>query len=167
MSFIALLIFPIFMAYAACSDLLTMRLPNRLTISLALAFLIMAAVTRMPMELFFVHSACGLVMLLIGFGLFSRGWIGGGDAKLAAGIALWLGWPGLIDFLFLAATAGGVLSLIILQWRRMTIPALLAHVTWLTRLHNRDEGVPYGVALALAALHVYAQSPIAKLILQI
>jgi len=67
----------------------------------------------------------------------------------------------------LAAMAGGVMSLIILQWRRMTIPALLVNVTWLTRLHNRNEGVPYGVPMALAALHVYAQAPIIKLILQI
>ncbi len=167
MSFIALLIFPIFMAYAASSDLLTMRLPNRLTASLSIAFLLMAVVMQMTMEVFLTHLACGLFMLLIGFGMFSRGWIGGGDAKLATGIALWLGWPGLIDFLLLAAMAGGVMSLIILQWRRMTIPALLVNVTWLTRLHNRNEGVPYGVPMALAALHVYAQAPIIKLILQI
>ena len=81
MSFIALLIFPIFMAYAASSDLLTMRLPNLLTASLSLAFLLMAAVMQMTMELFFTHLACGMLMLLIGFGMFSRGWIGGGDAK--------------------------------------------------------------------------------------
>jgi prepilin peptidase CpaA len=167
MSFIALLIFPIFMAYAASSDLLTMRLPNRLTASLIIAFLVMAGLMQMTMEIFLTHLACGLFMLLLGFGMFSRGWIGGGDAKLAVGIALWLGWPGLIDFLLLAAMAGGVMSLIILQWRRMTIPALLVNVTWLARLHNRHEGVPYGVPMALAALHVYAQAPITKLILQI
>lgn len=167
MSFIALLVFPIFMAYAAASDLLTMRLPNRLTASLGVAFLLMALLTRMPMEIFFAHLACGVFMLFIGFGMFSRGWIGGGDAKLAAGIALWLGWGNLLDYLLLATMAGGVLSLIVLQWRRMTIPALLVNVTWLTRLHDRNEGVPYGVALALMALHVYAQAPIAKLILQI
>ncbi len=167
MSFIALLIFPIFMAYSAASDLLTMRLSNRLTASLGVAFLVMALLTRMPMEIFLAHFGSGVFMLLIGFGMFSRGWIGGGDAKLAAGIALWIGWANLLDYLLLATMAGGVLSLIVLQWRRMTIPALLVNVTWLTRLHDRNEGVPYGVALALAALHVYAQAPITKLILQI
>jgi prepilin peptidase CpaA len=155
------------MAYAAASDLLTMKLPNRLTASLAGAFLLMALLTHMPMDMFLAHFGSGVLMLLIGFGMFSRGWIGGGDAKLAAGIALWLGWANLLDYLLLATMAGGLLSLIVLQWRRMTIPALLTQVTWLTRLHDRNEGVPYGVALALAALHVYAQSPIAKLILQI
>ena len=128
MSFIALLIFPFFMAYAATSDLLTMRLTNRLTGSLALSFVLIAAWVQLPMNMIFLQIGCGLFVLLIGFAMFSRGWLGGGDAKLAAGIALWLGWTHLVDFLFLSAMLGGALSLIILQWRRMTIPAALVHV---------------------------------------
>ena len=165
MSFIALLIFPIFMAYAAASDLLTLRLPNHLTFSLGLVFCAMAAWLLMPFEMFLNHLACGVAMLVIGFGMFACGWIGGGDAKLAAGIALWLGWANLLDYLVLTALAGGILSLLILQWRRMTIPVMLAQVRWLTRLHDRNQGVPYGVPLAFAALHFYAQAPITKMIL--
>ncbi len=166
MSFIALLIFPIFMAWSAASDLLTMRLPNRLTASIAAAFVFMALLVGMPLNDLLLAAGCGFAVLMLGFFMFSRGWIGGGDAKLAAGIALWIGWTGLLDFLLLAAMAGGALSLLVLQWRRMTIPARLSGQVWLTRLHDPAEGVPYGVALSLAALHVYAHMPIAQLILQ-
>ncbi len=85
------------------------------------------------------------------------GWIGGGDAKLAAATALWFGFDYLLDYLVYASLFGGVLTLLLIQFRRLPLPALLARQKWILRLHDNGGGVPYGIALAAAALIVYPQ----------
>lgn len=167
MSFMMLLIFPVFLVIAALSDLLTMRLSNRLTLTISLAFLLTAWVVRLPWMLVGQQVSCGFFMLLIGFGMFSRGWIGGGDAKLLAALAAWLGWGSLLDFILMAAIFGGVFSFLVLQWRRWPLSQVMAQVPWLVRLHHPDEGVPYGVALAFGAFYAYPQSLIAAQILHL
>ena len=50
------------------------------------------------------------------------GWIGGGDAKLAAATALWFGFDFLLDYLVYASLFGGVLTLVLIQFRRLPLP---------------------------------------------
>jgi prepilin peptidase CpaA len=57
-------------------------------------------------------------MLVFVFGLFARGWIGGGDAKLAAAIALWLGFDHLSDYAHSASILGGLLTVSIILLRK-------------------------------------------------
>jgi prepilin peptidase CpaA len=89
------------------------------------------------------------------FTFFACGWIGGGDAKLAAATALWLGFDPLLEYLLTASIFGGALTLVIMRFRLMPMPALLQGQEWAMRLHRVDAGVPYGIALAAAALTVY------------
>src|SRR3954469_7502118 len=140
MQVVASLIFPILMAYAAASDLLSMRLPNWLTFAVAASFAALALLFGMPLETIGANYLCGLVVLAGGFALFAFGWIGGGDAKLAAGIAAWLGWDGVVEFLLIGAILGAALTLIILQLRRMPLPAMLHNEGWVVRLHDTKEG---------------------------
>jgi prepilin peptidase CpaA len=49
--------------------------------------------------------------------------------------------------------------LLLIQFRTAPLPALLAGQQWLQHLHRKDVGVPYGIALAAAALAVYPQTP--------
>src|SRR5206468_4132264 len=102
-----LLIFPALMAYAAASDLLTMTIPNRLSLALAGAFVAFAVLGALPLHSVLMHVGAGAAVLAVSFGLFAFGWIGGGDAKLAAATALWLGFDSLLEYLFLASLAGG------------------------------------------------------------
>jgi prepilin peptidase CpaA len=53
---------------------------------------------------------------------------------------------------------GGGLTLLIVQFRALPLPQILAGQDWLDRLHRPDSGVPYGIALAAAALIVYPQT---------
>jgi len=92
----------------------------------------------------FVLSAC--------FALFSFKIIGGGDAKFLAAASIWFGWGVLPSFLFLVALGGGILSLIILVFRRFQLPPVLADVGWVRRLHSEELGVPYGVAIGISGL---------------
>ena len=103
-------------------------------------------------------GAAGLV-LLVAFVCFSRGWIGGGDAKLAAATALWLGFDYLTSYLIYASLFGGALTLLLIQFRMLPLPRILVGQEWAERLHRKDTGVPYGIALAAAALAIYPDTP--------
>lgn len=150
-----LLVFPAMMAFAASTDLLAMTISNRLTAMVTAGFFAVAALEGLPLHDIASHSAAGLLVLVAGFACFSRGWIGGGDAKLAAATALWFGWLHLGEYLLYASLLGGALTLLLLEFRRCSLPATLAGTAWVARLHQRDAGVPYGIALAAAALLVY------------
>jgi prepilin peptidase CpaA len=157
---IALLVFPGLMLFAAASDLLTMTIPNRIAIALGAAFLILAVVLRLPAEIIGWHLLAGLFVLAITFGLFAARWIGGGDAKLAAATALWMGWENLADYALCATILGGVLTLALLQLRKWPLPAVFGRQEWIARLHDKATGVPYGIALALAGLILYPDTRI-------
>lgn len=160
MSMVALFLFPLAMAFAASSDLLTMRISNKLVLFLAAAFCVVAIAIDMPLQQFAMHVTCALVVLSVAFALFAFRWIGGGDAKLAAATTLWLGFGLTLPYLVYAALAGGILTLAILVLRGMPLTPFLARYRWLERLHDRKSGVPYGVALAIAGLMTYSSSTI-------
>jgi prepilin peptidase CpaA len=103
-----------------------------------------------------------LAVLVVGFFCFARGWIGGGDAKLAAATMLWLGFDQMLSYLVYASVIGGALTLLIIQFRAVPLPAVLLGQEWVERLHRRDSGVPYGIALAAAALMIYPESALMK-----
>ncbi len=152
---IRLLLFPALMAFAASSDLLTMTISNKLSLALAGSFFVLVIMTSMGIAAIGMHLAAAALVLVIAFGLFTRGWIGGGDAKLAAATTLWFGFGHLLDFLVYASLLGGALTLLLIQFRKLPLPDLLARQHWIMRLHETGGGVPYGIALAAAALIVY------------
>ncbi|HEY8580272.1 MAG TPA: prepilin peptidase [Beijerinckiaceae bacterium] len=150
-----LVLFPVCMAYAATSDILTMTIPNRLSVLLVGGFIIFAAAVGATPQTIGWHIACGLLVLLVTFAMFSFGWMGGGDAKLAAATAVWVGWASVLDYALMAAVLGGALTLFLLLARSWPLPAMLLSQPWLVRLHDRKTGIPYGVALAAAGLLIY------------
>ena len=155
---IRLLLFPALMAFAASSDLLTMTISNKLSLALAACFFLLVLVTGMSLGEIGMHVAAAALVLVVAFGMFTQGWIGGGDAKLAAATALWFGFGFLLDFLVYASLLGGVLTLVLIQFRKLPLPGPLARQSWIMRLHEKGGGVPYGIALAAAALIVYPKT---------
>jgi prepilin peptidase CpaA len=152
---IRLMLFPALMAFAACSDLLTMTISNRVSLALVAGFFALALVIGMNPALILSHMGAAAAVLAVAFVFFARGWIGGGDAKLAAATALWLGFDHLMPYLLYASVFGGLLSIALLGVRTMPLPSLLSGQPWAARLHHPDSGVPYGIALAAAALVIY------------
>ena len=161
-SSVSLVLFPALMAFAAASDLLTMTISNRVSLALIAGFFALALMTGMSSATAGMHVAAGLLVLAAAFVCFARGWIGGGDAKLAAATALWLGFDHLMLYLVWASLIGGVLTFAIIQFRLMPLPAVLSNQEWAARLHRADAGVPYGIALAMAALLAYPESAFMK-----
>ncbi len=153
-----LLLFPALMAFAAASDLFTMTISNRISLALLGGFLCLAVFSGMGLHDILSHAGAGAAVLAVAFACFSFGWIGGGDAKVAAGAALWFGFAHLLDYLVYASLFGGALTLVLLQFRQWPLPYSLGGQTWLLRLHAKDSGIPYGIALAVGALVIYPET---------
>jgi prepilin peptidase CpaA len=156
---LALLLFPAMMAFAAASDLLTMTIPNRVALILVGGFFALALIAGVDATQALWHLGAACLVLAVAFGLFSHGWIGGGDAKLAAATALWLGFDHLLPYFIYASLLGGALTVALLYFRLSPLPVWLAQAQWAQRLHGTDAGVPHGIALAAAALAVYPDTP--------
>ncbi|HWA04204.1 MAG TPA: prepilin peptidase [Rhizomicrobium sp.] len=156
-------VLPAMLAAAAGWDLATYTIPNLLSGSLAAAFVAFALAAGLEPSAIGIHVLAGGAGLVVGFLLFAFGVIGGGDAKLFAAVALWLGFRDLLDFAFVTSLLGGGLALVFLAFRRAPIPATLAGQGWLLRLHDGQAGIPYGVALAAGALVVLPQAEIFRL----
>src|ERR1700689_5211864 len=98
-----LMLFPALMAFAAASDLFTMTISNRVSLALAAGFLALALMSGMELHDILLHLAAGASVLAVAFVCFALGWVGGGDAKVAAGAALWFGFGNLMNYLLYAS----------------------------------------------------------------
>jgi prepilin peptidase CpaA len=153
-----LMLFPALMAFAAASDLITMTISNRVSLALAAGFLILALLSGMALQDILAHVGAGAVVLAVAFACFVLGQVGGADAKVAAGAALWFGFGHLLDYLLYASLFGGAMTLLLLQFRQWPLPYLFAGQRWLLKLHANETGVPYGIALAIGALMIYPET---------
>jgi prepilin peptidase CpaA len=153
-----LMLFPALMAFVAASDLLTMTISNRISLALIAGFLVLAPLGGMGMHDFLMHLAAGATVLAVAFACFAIGQVGGGDAKIAACVALWFGFGHILEFLLCASLFGGALTLVLLQLRQWPLPYPLNGQAWLLRLHDKRSRVPYGIALTFGALMVYPET---------
>ena len=157
LSILLVAVLPALLVAAAVFDLTTYTIPNFLSaamFALFAAFLLASTLNGHGLSWSdtWPHLLAGAVGLVVAIGMFAAGWVGGGDAKLFAMACLWLGWDSMFEYTLVASLLGGMLTLALLALRRIPLPALLAAQPWLVRLADRNSGVPYGVALAIAAL---------------
>jgi prepilin peptidase CpaA len=76
-----------------------------------------------------------------------------------AAAALWLGFDHFLPYLVLVTFMGGGLAMALLAYRSIMPPVWIMNQEWAVRLHNRQCGIPYGIALAGAALWIYPTTP--------
>ncbi|HEY5409436.1 MAG TPA: prepilin peptidase [Caulobacteraceae bacterium] len=154
-------VFPIGVIVAALADATSFTIPNRLTIAIAAAFFPVALILGLPIATIGACAAVAVLALIVGIGMFAMNWCGGGDAKLLAACALWLGVPAILPFLFAMSVIGGVLALGLMTARKLMLGNLVgAGPAWLGRLLEPQEALPYGVAIALGALVAFPSSPV-------
>jgi prepilin peptidase CpaA len=160
---LVLVALPLLLVTAAIFDLASFTIPNSLNLALFAAFAVFAGVVGLSLGAAGWHLLAGLLGLAVGFTLFALGWIGGGDAKLFAAVALWLGFADMMTYALVVSISGGALTLAILVLRQWPLPALLARQAWLLHLHDERSGIPYGVALAAAAFFLLPSTEIFRL----
>lgn len=154
-----LVIFPFCMVHAALSDAVSMTIANRLSLLLAGSFLVLAPLTGMDWATYGWHIAAGFIVLLATFSVFAMGGMGGGDAKLLAATALWMGFGfPLLQYLVYGAVFGGLLTLAIVSFRNSPVSWYAGRNMFLRHFANPDAGVPYGVALGVTGLMVFPQT---------
>ncbi len=155
----AVLVFSAVMVYAGFSDLTALKIRNWLIGLLVASYALLAPLAGFGLQEIGLSIAAGAVVLVIAFALFSFGWIGGGDAKLAAATTLWLGADHTLAYLFYTALLGGGLAISLLMFRAVMIPLSWHRQAWIGRLHASETGIPYGVAMAAAGLIVFKETP--------
>src|SRR3954453_9621701 len=143
--------------YVAVIDIATRLIRNE--ICLILALLGIAGQLASPMQVAQSLIAAAILFLLL-LVIYTRGWIGGGDAKLLVALAIGLPLTGVIDLLTITAFAGGVLALVHLMMRILPYPRLApAGSSFVRRVyaverwrHLRHAPLPYGVAIACGGI---------------
>jgi len=138
----------------AAIDIATRLIHNE--ICLVLALLGVAGLVTNP-----AHAAqsviAATVLFLLLLVVYARGWMGGGDVKLIAALAIGLPFAGLVQLVTVTALSGAGLALLHLMLRLLPDPepapadaSLLRRVYSVERWRNRRRApLPYGAAIAL------------------
>jgi prepilin peptidase CpaA len=158
----AFALYVLLLAAAAVTDLWKFKIPN--WVSVALLLLFVPAAIWLPLGAHWLsHVGAALSVLAAGILLFLRGWLGAGDVKLMAAVALWTGFAYLAQFVVFVALAGGALALVLLVLRLVLarLPAVRAAPEGgaLPRVLVKGERVPYGVAIACGAILLAVELP--------
>lgn len=147
----ALVLFFAAMMHASISDLLHRKIANWLVGGLALTFVPMGLALGLPFVTMLISIGAAVAIFVVGFAFFCKGWLGGGDVKLAAVCVLWLGAAQIVPFLLVAAVFGAALSLAFMGAARYAQnnggPA-----------KSDGRELPYGPALASAAVVLFGES---------
>ncbi len=154
---------PALLLAAAGWDIASYTIPNFLALALLGAFALFAMASSMAPAIVGWHLLAGFIGLVAGFILFALGYVGGGDAKLFACVALWFGLRDLGEYALFAAVFGGMLTLGLLSFRKIPLPSILGRQSWLMRLHDEKAGIPYGAALAAGAFALLPYTDVFRL----
>ncbi len=157
---------PGLLLYAAAADLLHRRIPNSVCAAVALVALSWQLLQG-PFRIWNPVLA-GLLIFLPLTWFWSRGWLGGGDVKLATALALWAGLSDLPDFLLVTTLGGGAIAfgVLVVPWLAQRLVVVLASLSalglrpaapLLTGLVAPARGVPYGLALATGGLWLWVE----------
>lgn len=157
-AWLAFFLFAGTMTYAGIRDVVTMTISNRLVGALATAYAILAPAAGVDLATISSSSLVASAVLACTLAFFAFGWIGGGDAKLLPVAVLWLGADLALHFVLYASVIGAALTLVVLQFRQTPPPIGRQRHTWSNRLHAREPGIPYGAAMAPAALLLLPES---------
>jgi prepilin peptidase CpaA len=154
------LIFPLCLTIAALSDLLTMTIPNRVSVILVAAFFPIVLSTGLPLPAIGAHVAAGTAVFAVCFALFASNVMGGGDAKLLTAVSLWFGLdPSLVEFLLYVGLMGGAVALVILSVRSHA-DAILAVRLPIPHSIVAAKKIPYGIAIAIGGFMAFPSSPL-------
>src|SRR5689334_17157564 len=130
-------------------DLVSYTIPNWISLAVVGLFPLAALAAGLPLGVFGIHLAIGAAVLILAMGMYALRWIGGGDAKLFAAAALWMGWPTVTDFALWTAITGGGLVIVLMSMRSVQLrPLVLLGPPWLVKLSEPGGAAPYGVAIA-------------------
>lgn len=146
---------------AAKSDYNGFKIPNMVSLVIIAAFAVAFGVLTLTeqREVFFrpigMHIGAALLVLMVTGAMFALKQLGAGDSKFATAVALWVGLPGLVPFLFYMALSGGVVAGISLYLRKHKVVENPKEGSWIHAAQNGGGSVPYGIAIAIGAVAAF------------
>lgn len=152
--------FPILVIVGALRDVTTMTIPNWVSLALIGLYFPTAFAAGVPLAAVGVNVGVGIAALLIGMVMFALRWVGGGDAKMMAAAALWLGLDAAPQFLLWTGVAGGLFAVFLLQARTWGQAYAVRAPRWVGRLLEPKGDIPYGVAICAGALAAFPASAV-------
>lgn len=164
-AYLLLSVFPAALLIAAANDIYEFKIPNWISIVLIAAYPAAGLAVGASPQLIVEGLLIGAAALTFSFGLFAFKIIGGGDAKLFAATAPWLGLGSLGMFLFYVGISGLFLAIVMTMFRKLPVLPVYAHAPWLMRLHERKKDLPYAVAIGAGALLSFSQTPYFQLVI--
>lgn len=157
-----LVIFPLCMAMAAVSDLLTMTIPNRLSVVLIVSFLAIAPFAGLTLTDIASHLGAGAAVFVFCFALFAFNIMGGGDAKILTASAVWFGFnQPLVSYLVYVSLLGGMLAMAVLTLRANHNLIIASRIP-LPSTILQPKKLPYGLAIGVAAFLAFPSSPLVE-----
>lgn len=135
---------------AAFTDLRSRQISNKLNAAIALGAPLFWWASGLSFGDIAWQVGVALVSLVVLAGFFALRWMGGGDVKLLAALALWVQPALFLQLIIAMAIIGGVLTLAFGAWH-------------ITRRQRDRLAIPYGVAIAAAALLVIGQAYLPQL----
>ncbi len=158
LSYLFLAILPAALLIASVNDIIEMKIPNWISLMLILTFPFAAIYFQLSLGEIAASVLLGLIVLAAGFTLFALNLLGGGDAKLIAAVAPWLGLSAFAQFAIWTVMAGGALAILLIIFRKTPPYPVYAHAKWVMKLHNAKGKMPYGAAIAVGGLYAMPQS---------
>lgn len=156
------LIVPLCLSFAAVNDLLTMTIPNRISLILIVAFFCVLPLAGHGVETLASGILGAATVFAVGFALFALNTMGGGDVKLLSASALWFGFDfSLALYMLAVAVTGGFLTVAILLLRSRSQEIMASGLPIPDSLLVARK-VPYGIAIAIAGLLTYPEAPIVQ-----
>lgn len=154
-------ILPLCMAMAAFCDIISMKIPNRVSVILAASFFLIAPFSGMELATFGWSVVAALSVFAACFALFALNVMGGGDAKILSAGALWYGFNAdLTAFLGYTGIFGGLLALVVLMIRANQNMLLASALPIPMHFFKPRAGIPYGVAIGAAAFFTFPNTEI-------
>jgi prepilin peptidase CpaA len=145
------------LAWAVLTDVEALRIPNR--ICLALVGLYPAHVLASGVAVDWPGALLvAAAVFVLGLVPFATGWVGGGDVKLMAATALWVGPASFSLFALVTSVVGGIIAVLMLSKVRFVV-ALVAEAIGCGAIRDVVLGraIPYGVAIAAGGCTVGAR----------
>jgi prepilin peptidase CpaA len=137
------------LAIAAYTDVTRRIIPNWIPITLILLFIAASAFRPIDSSIVYSFLVAAAVFTVLAVA-FAFNVLGGGDVKLMAAVALWVGLAGILEFFLITAMVGGALALGMIAYQRLALVFPIALPAGSAGTGAPAPTLPYGVAIAAA-----------------
>lgn len=138
--------------WAMMCDWRYMEIPNTIPVLIFAAFLVAFLCAPDAFAPWWNNWAGGLFLFVVTLILFALGVFGGGDAKLAAALAFWIGLKDLPEFFIIWGLLGGLLAMAAILIRKYKPVPAPKEGSWIATIQSGKSAIPYALPIVVGAM---------------